>query len=94
MKARGAGDVRVIEAARACLPFLEIRAEEERNADTLLRASDGRSASPDILLRPADGQVVTEPAHLLRAVRPEAESGYANRTADADELVENRKRDL
>ncbi len=54
-----AGDARVTEAARRCLPVLEEADRRQREAATLLRPADG--APTDTLLRPAGG-APTEPA--------------------------------
>lgn len=65
----------VQDAACTCLPFLEARIEQEQARQSLLRASDGNAASPDVLLRPAEAGVETDPQQLLRAGRSENESG-------------------
>lgn len=58
----------VRQAAQDCLPFLRIRAEEVRQAQTLLRASAPvTEIAPDTLLRPAQGSVEADPNQLLRA---------------------------
>lgn len=55
------------EAAETCLPFLEMRVEEKRQAETLLRASDS-ATSPEMLLRPMETSAAeTPPDQLLRA---------------------------
>ena len=43
------------QAARDCLPYLQIRAEQAKQAQTLLRASYGNEIAPETLLRPASG---------------------------------------
>lgn len=55
----------VREAARACLPFLEERAEREKISSTLLRASEP-TIHPEVLLRPAETVTSTSPDELLR----------------------------
>jgi hypothetical protein len=59
----------VRNAAEECLPFLQARAEETRQARTLLRASHTEAVvAVDMLLRPAAGtQAETAPEELLRA---------------------------
>ena len=46
---------KVRQAARDCLPYLQIRAEQAKQAQTLLRASSGYEIAPETLLRPASG---------------------------------------
>ncbi len=60
-------DPQVHAAARACLPILLARAEEERSSSTYLRAAEQPTAHPDVLLRPAAAATVTDPQQLLRA---------------------------
>ena len=50
-----------------CLPFLENCANQRRGSEILLRASSLESSQPEILLRPAFGNSVTESDQLLRA---------------------------
>lgn len=55
------------EAAEACLPFLEMRMEEQKQAETLLRASEPGAAAPDTLLRAAEhASPEIPPEQLLR----------------------------
>lgn len=54
----------VVIAAQECLPFLRLRAEQSRQANTLLRASEAATA-PEMLLRPA-AEASSEPTQLLR----------------------------
>lgn len=62
----------VVAAARECLPFLEIRVEQSRQAQTLLRPSDpGSACAPDTLLRPAENADRTPPEQLLRSTLPQ-----------------------
>lgn len=56
---------RVVEAAQECLPFLQQRAEQSRQANTLLRASES-STSPETLLRAAQEETSVPPEELLR----------------------------
>jgi hypothetical protein len=60
-------DPQVHAAARACLPILQARAEEERSSSTYLRAAEPPTACPDVLLRPATAATITDPQQLLRA---------------------------
>lgn len=56
---------RVQAAAQACLPYLQIRCEQQRASQTLLRAS-AASATPSVdLLRPAHDTSATEISQLL-----------------------------
>jgi hypothetical protein len=50
-QARGADRLRIQEAARACLPFLQERARQQQALETLLRASQP-TVDPDMLVRP------------------------------------------
>lgn len=60
-------DLEVHEAAQNCLLFLEARAEEQRQEETLLRASSQIEAvAPEVLLRPASAHDETPPEQLLR----------------------------
>lgn len=63
LSARGSAAVR--SAAADCLPFLQARAEEARQARTLLRASQPEP-SGDELLRPAQAEPETPTEQLLR----------------------------
>lgn len=56
---------RVVEAAQECLPFLQQRAEQSRQASTLLRASEVIS-TPETLLRPAKEGASVQTEQLLR----------------------------
>jgi hypothetical protein len=58
---------RVQRKAAGCLPYLESCADRRRGSQTLLRASSMDATRPEILLRPASGNTVTEPEQLLRA---------------------------
>lgn len=53
-------------AARECLPYLEARAEKERQAQTLLRAVENPVSDSEILLRPASGVSSLDQELLLR----------------------------
>lgn len=57
----------VNQAAHECLEYLALRADQKRQEQTLLRASDADAAlSPDVLLRPATGDT-TPSEQLLRS---------------------------
>lgn len=57
----------VRRAAEECLPYLRLRAEQEQQAQTLLRASTAvEVAMPETLLRPAQGAVSSDTSQLLR----------------------------
>ena len=56
----------VRQAARDCLPYLQIRAEQVKQAQTLLRASSGNEAAPETLLRPAANVLTNDEQQLLR----------------------------
>jgi hypothetical protein len=64
----GSPDAEVMEAAKACLPFLLARAEQQKVSQILLRASDMNSTTSVVLLRPVTGHESLEPQTLLRAV--------------------------
>jgi hypothetical protein len=65
---RSAGVSREVrEAAQACLPFLQERAERERASRELLRAASASDTPSDVLLRPAGGTIEADPQQLLRA---------------------------
>ncbi len=57
---------RVCDAARECLPYLELRADLNRNSQTLLRASSAFSVGADMLVRPASASGDTDRDQLLR----------------------------
>lgn len=57
---------RVCDAARECLPYLELRADLNRNSQTLLRASSAFSVGEDMLVRPASASGATDREQLLR----------------------------
>jgi hypothetical protein len=58
---------RVTDAAIQCLPYLEERVQQNRFSQTLLRSSQAEEVGADVLLRPAQGGVDTDPQVLLRA---------------------------
>ena len=60
----------VKQAARECLPYLQIRAEQAKQAQTLLRASSSNAAAPETLLRPASG-VSTASNDAQELLRPQ-----------------------
>jgi hypothetical protein len=66
-EAKTEGEKRIQEAAEACLPALQYRAEQERSSQTLLRAAMPSSAASETLLRAAAGTQDTAPEQLLRA---------------------------
>ena len=58
------------EAATECLPYLQARSNEQRDATQLLRASSAHDISGDSLLRPAASSSESYPELLLRASEP------------------------
>ncbi len=66
-----AKDRQIREAAQACLPFLQMQAERERAARTLLRAATAPGDPATVLLRPAQGATEVEASLLLRPSAPE-----------------------
>lgn len=60
------GEKRIQEAAKQCLPALQLRAEEQRSSQTLLRAADVSSRATDTLLRAATGMQEAQSEQLLR----------------------------
>lgn len=62
-KGKAAGKSEMQWAAQECLPYLRLRAENQHQTQTLLRASDGNMTPADMLLRPASDQ----PASTLHA---------------------------
>jgi hypothetical protein len=64
---RGGRNLKVMTAARECLPFLRQSAERQQIGSQLLRPADGNLTPSDVLLRPAMPHVSTEPSgELLR----------------------------
>ncbi len=63
--------VDVMAAAKECLPFLQMRVENQRLTQTLLRASDGNHTATDVLLRPAMSTASSTPANQLLRVAPD-----------------------
>jgi hypothetical protein len=59
------GELAIRWAAQNCLPFLQAKAEQRQNRDSLLRASDQPNA-PAELLRPAAATETNETQQLLR----------------------------
>jgi hypothetical protein len=57
----------MIEAAKACVPFLLARSEKKKVSQVLLRASGMDSTTSVVLLRPAIGHENPEPQTLIRA---------------------------
>jgi hypothetical protein len=64
--AERAGNLRVRQAAEACLRFLHTRVEQTRNEQTLLRATLPPAAPSGELLRPASEHSETASEQLLR----------------------------
>ena len=68
--ARGEGkawsDPALIESAKACLPFLQMRAKQQEQSQTLLRGSESNIIALETLLRPANATLETQPETLLR----------------------------
>jgi hypothetical protein len=60
------------EAAKACLPYLQSRATDQRASAQLLRASSLPAASGTDLLRPAAMGAPTHSEQLLRASEPQS----------------------
>jgi hypothetical protein len=60
-------NLEVRRAAEECLPFLQTRAQQELNEQTLLRASTSGGLATEELLRPASGQSEVKPQQLLRS---------------------------
>lgn len=56
----------VREAARQCLPFLQARANEQRESEQLLRASSRQTVPVSGLLRPATAQSEVNSEQMLR----------------------------
>lgn len=64
--------MQIRDAARECLQYLEIRAEQAQQAQTLLRPSDiDRGSDPNVLLRPAENANQTPPEQLLHSSLPD-----------------------
>ncbi len=57
---------RVCDAARECLPYLELRSELARSSQTLLRASSASNVGIELLVRPASAGGATDQSELLR----------------------------
>ena len=66
-KGKVAKDPEVRAAAEACLPFLEINARRRQAQQTLLRAAEQPTVSPEELLRPAQSGSPSDPEQLLRS---------------------------
>jgi hypothetical protein len=71
---------RIVRAAQECLPYLQMKAEQRKASNTMLRASDPVTVTPDVLLRPAIGHENPEPQTLLRA--GSSASGFAANEGD------------
>src|SRR5206468_10754437 len=72
-KMKTADPKRVQAAARECLPYLQVRFEQQRATQTLLRASHVSKSPHDRLLRPAQSGPDAEAEGLLRPSEPAAE---------------------
>lgn len=64
---------KIQEAARQCLPFLQIRAAERKQMQTLLRPA-GLTDTPEVLLRPAVARGERSSEQLLRIVERTTEN--------------------
>jgi hypothetical protein len=60
-------ELKVCDAARDCLPFLQERASQTQSSQTLLRASSAIATGTDMLVRPAIGVNPGDHEQLLRA---------------------------
>lgn len=61
----------VQEAARNCYDHLLPFAQQKNSRETLLRAAAAAPTAPDVLLRPWQDVVITDPDQLLRAAGPQ-----------------------
>jgi hypothetical protein len=57
-------------AAKECLPYLQVRADNQSAREQLLRGSSFHTLPNSVLLRPANTQTDARPEQLLRAVEP------------------------
>ncbi len=75
-KGKAAGQPEVRQAAETCLSYLRLRAENQRQTQTLLRASDSSMTPVEMLLRPASEQpaCALHADELLRVPASEAET--------------------
>ncbi len=73
MNAKKPHQERIREAAKACLPYLTHKVENDRMAKTLLRASSAADTG-DVLLRPVDYIPDHAPQELLRPEMPVEEA--------------------
>ena len=69
-EAKTVEQLRVQEAARACLPLLKLRIEQQHSNQTLLRASSPADTDVETLLRPAKDSQETPSDQLLRPGSP------------------------
>lgn len=60
------------EAAKECLPYLQLRASSENARAQLLRGSSASSLPDGGLLRPVNAQMDVRPEQLMRAAEPPA----------------------
>ncbi len=65
-------DSQIAASAKACLPALRLRAEQERASQTLLRPTTNEGAESEILLRPMANAQDTPAEQLLRAANPDS----------------------
>jgi hypothetical protein len=65
-----AEEIRIQEAAQACLPLLQMRAEQARSNQTLLRPSSASDPAGETLLRAVVAAPETHPEQLLRPHQP------------------------
>ncbi|HLK56913.1 MAG TPA: hypothetical protein VKU00_10125 [Chthonomonadaceae bacterium] len=76
--AESAAHPQVRAAAVECLPFLQMRQEQERASQTLLRASSASATEPDMLLRAAHENHDQDPNEMVRpSLEPEPETQSA-----------------
>jgi hypothetical protein len=64
------GEGRIHEAAKACLPAIQMRCDEVRTSQTLMRPSDPGHVDDETLLRPLSGPPAANPEELLRPADP------------------------
>ncbi len=80
MKAKTPEQERVRDAALACLPFLQARADQQRAEETLLRAAGVSETPPEVLLRAASGGSAAGTETLLRPGASPEETGDKKET--------------
>ena len=80
------------EAAKACLPYVELRAEQNRAAHTLLRAATESGADAEALLRPTSSPAEIDSGSLLRPMKtgePQANEQWETPAPDTLPLQNN-----